>query len=85
MVHTLQIKIFRAVANASYKFSYAVWIWRLSMIKASIACAFNWHRCRLQAENVAKRIHKAVNQLVMGDQKLNEKFYSFGWCCRNGR
>ena len=27
-----------------------------------------------QAENVAKRIHTAVNQLVMGDQKLNEKF-----------
>ena len=28
----------------------------------------------IQAENVAKRIHKAVNQLVLGDQKLNEKF-----------
>jgi diguanylate cyclase (GGDEF)-like protein len=27
-----------------------------------------------QSENVAKRIHTAVNQLVMGDQKLNEKF-----------
>ena len=27
-----------------------------------------------QAENVAKRIHKAVNQLVLSDQKLNEKF-----------
>lgn len=28
----------------------------------------------IQAEIVAKRIHKAVNQLVLGDQKLNEKF-----------
>ncbi len=28
----------------------------------------------IQAENVAKRIHKAVNHLVLGDQKLNEKF-----------
>jgi len=28
----------------------------------------------VQSENVAKRIHKAVNQLVLGDQKLNEKF-----------
>lgn len=27
-----------------------------------------------QAEKVAKRIHQAVNQLVLGDQKLNEKF-----------
>lgn len=27
-----------------------------------------------QAENVTKRIHTAVNQLVLGDQKLNEKF-----------
>jgi diguanylate cyclase (GGDEF)-like protein len=27
-----------------------------------------------QAENVAKRIHIAVNKLVLGDQKLNEKF-----------
>ena len=27
-----------------------------------------------QSENVAKRIHTAVNQLVMGEQKLNEKF-----------
>jgi len=27
-----------------------------------------------QAENVVKRIHSAVNQLVLGDQKLNEKF-----------
>ena len=27
-----------------------------------------------QAENVAKRIHNAVNQLVLGDQKLNETF-----------
>ena len=27
-----------------------------------------------QSENVAKRIHTAVNQMVMGDQKLNEKF-----------
>ena len=28
----------------------------------------------IQAENVAKRIHKAINQLVLSDQKLNEKF-----------
>jgi diguanylate cyclase (GGDEF)-like protein len=28
----------------------------------------------VQSENVTKRIHKAVNQLVLGDQKLNEKF-----------
>lgn len=28
----------------------------------------------IQAEIVAKRIHKAVNQLVLGNQKLNEKF-----------
>ena len=27
-----------------------------------------------QAENVAKRIHNAVNQLVLSDQKINEKF-----------
>lgn len=27
-----------------------------------------------QAENVTKRIHAAVNQLVLGDQKLNENF-----------
>lgn len=27
-----------------------------------------------QAENVAKRIHHAVNQLVLGDQKMNETF-----------
>jgi len=28
----------------------------------------------IQAEIVAKRIHKAVNKLVLGDQKINEKF-----------
>ncbi len=28
----------------------------------------------IQAEIVAKRIHKAVNQLVLNDQKLNEKY-----------
>ncbi|QMU61834.1 MAG: diguanylate cyclase [Gammaproteobacteria bacterium] len=28
----------------------------------------------IQAENVVKRIHKAVNHLVLGDQKLTEKF-----------
>jgi len=28
----------------------------------------------IQAEIVAKRIHKAVNQLVLNDQKINEKY-----------
>jgi GGDEF domain-containing protein len=28
----------------------------------------------IQAEIVAKRIHKAVNHLVLNDQKINEKY-----------
>jgi diguanylate cyclase (GGDEF)-like protein len=28
----------------------------------------------MQSENVAKRLHKAVNHLILGDQKVNESF-----------